>query len=126
MAQRKAKPRKDKAREERIMWEIVPDAHDSEERAMGWWSYLEDCLKFPFPARCIAKQASSPLKIGDEVQVIGLSSEGCEHDMLVTIRWGKDELAVPLAQLKPGKGVDAETCQAVEDWHYWLKQGYEF
>ena len=52
--------------------------------------------------------------------------EECEHEMFVMIRWEKEGRPVPLAQLKPGKGADAGTCQAVEDWHYWLKQGYEF
>jgi len=48
--------------------------------------------------------------------------EECEHEMFVMIRWEKEGRPVPLAQLKPGKGADAGTCQAVEDWHYWLKQ----
>ena len=116
---------KDKEREERIMWEIVVDAHDSDERAMGWWSYLEDCLKFPFLARCAVKRAASSLKVGDDVEVTGMSSENCEEDMFVMIRWGKEKLAVPLSQLKPGKDVDDATRQAVEDWLYWVKQGYE-
>ena len=30
--------------------EIVVDAYDSEEQAMGWYSYLEDNLQFPFQA----------------------------------------------------------------------------
>ena len=31
-----------------------------------------------------------------------------------------------LASLKPTKDVGQQTRQAVEDWHYWLKQGYCF
>ena len=37
---------KDDAREERIYMEAVVDAHDSEERAMGWYYYLEDKIMF--------------------------------------------------------------------------------
>ena len=37
---------------------------------------------------------------------------------------GRD-LAVPLAQLE-GIGVDEETQEAIEDWHYWVARGYEF
>ncbi|MDR1904010.1 MAG: calcium-binding protein [Treponema sp.] len=29
------------------MYEIIADAYDAEERAMGWQAYLEDTLKFP-------------------------------------------------------------------------------
>ena len=36
-----AKPTRDKEREQRITMEIIVDAHDSQERAMGWYCYLE-------------------------------------------------------------------------------------
>ena len=117
----------EKAREDRIENEIVVDAHDSEERAMGWYYYLEENLHVPFTSRCVAKRTTSPLKVGDEVTVVGMPPESeCDHDMFVMIRWEKDGLAVPLAQLKPAKDADDATRQAVEDWLYWVKQGYEF
>ena len=34
---KKAKPEKDEVREERIDMEIVVDAYDEDERAMGWY-----------------------------------------------------------------------------------------
>ncbi len=39
--------KKDKAREQRIEMEAVVDAYNSEERAMGWYYYLEGRLKVP-------------------------------------------------------------------------------
>ncbi len=51
--------------------------------------------------------------------------EECEHEMFVLIRWEKEGLAVPLAQLQPVVA-DARTVQAIEDWHYWVQQGYQF
>ena len=36
---RKIKPKREQTREERIETEIVVDAHDQEERAMGWYYY---------------------------------------------------------------------------------------
>ena len=39
-----------KARE-RIELEAVVDAYNESERAMGWYYYLEERLKFPFKAR---------------------------------------------------------------------------
>ena len=50
--------------------------------------------------------------------------DDCEHDMLVMIRWKQRQLAVPLMQLE-GIGVDEETQQAIEDWHYWVNRGYK-
>ena len=122
-----AKPKRDPKREQRIMMEIVVDAHDEQERAMGWYYYLQDQLQFPFTAVYIAKRPISPLRVKDEVEVIRMPGEDeCEHEMFVTIRWEKDGLAVPLAQLKPITAMDEETKQAVADWHYWVQMGYEF
>jgi hypothetical protein len=119
--------RKDKAREDRIVMEIVVDAYGPEERAMGWYCCLDETLSFPFTATCTGKRATSPLKKGDEVAVIGMAPEDdCRHEMFVMIRWEKDGLAVPLSQLKPGKNANAASRQAVEDWLYWVKMGYQF
>lgn len=123
----KNKPKRDEEREDRITMEIVVDAYDSAERAMGWYYSLEDLLSFPFTATCINKRAISPLQVKDEVEVIGMADvDECGHEMFVTIRWERDDLAVPLAQLKPTAETDEETMQGVEDWRYWVEMGYEF
>jgi Calcium binding len=121
------KPKRDEEREERIMMEIVVDAHDEEERSMGWYYYLEDKLNFPLLTRCINERATSPLRVGDEVEVIGMAPEDeCEREMFVETPWeNRRNLAVPLSQLKVVHGKE-ETQQAVEDWHYWVGMGYEF
>jgi hypothetical protein len=121
------KLKRDPEREQRIMMEIVVDAHDEQERAMGWYYYLQDQLQLPFTAVCIAKRPISPLRVKDEVEVIGMPGENeCEREIFVTIRWEKEALAVPLAQLKPIAATDEQTKQAVADWHYWVQMGYEF
>jgi hypothetical protein len=112
--------------EKRIDMEIVVDAYNEVERAMGWYYYLQDGLKFSFKARCIEKRASSPLKIGDVVDVIGLGKEDdCMHDMYVNIKWNKDVLSVPLSQLE-GIKLSKKNKQIMEDWRYWVKRGYQF
>ena len=118
--------RKDSVREDRILMEIVVDAHGSDERAMGWYCYLESTLNFPLTTRCTARRAISPLRVKDEVEVIGMApEEECHQEMFVMIRWEKDGLAVPLSQLKV-VDADERARQAVADWHYWVSQGYEF
>jgi len=120
------KPRRDLEQERRIALEIVVDAYDTHERAMGWYYYLEEQLKFPFMATCTAKRVISPPRVKEEVQVVGMPGEDeCEHEMFVTIRWERDGLAVPLAQLTPISATDKRTKQGVEDWRYWVKMGYE-
>lgn len=120
------KANKDEAREHRIIMEIVVDAYGPEEQAMGWYYYLEDTLSFPFFTKCIAKRAISPLKVGDEIDVIGMApEEECQNEMFVMMRWERNGLAVPLMQLEAFHG-DAKTLEAVEDWHYWVNRGYQF
>ena len=119
--------KKDPKRDERITMEITVDANGPEEQAMGWYYYLEDKLRFPFLTRCIAERAISPLRTGDEVEILGMAPEGeCQHEMFVETRWDKRNLAVPLGQVKPIAKTDAETQEAVADWHYWVARGYEF
>jgi hypothetical protein len=87
---------RDEEREQRITMEIVVDAYTPEEQAMGWYYSLEDRLHFPFVARCTAERAISPLRVGDEVDVVGMApEEECQHEMFVLIRWERRALAVP-------------------------------
>ena len=120
-----AQAKQNKQREQRIQQEIVVDAHDAQEQAMGWY-YLEEPLRFPFRAKCVGHRAISPLPKGQEVAVVGLApADECESEMFITVPWEKRTLAVPLAQLEPIQA-DIATQQAVGDWHYWVEQGYEF
>jgi hypothetical protein len=121
-----AKAKQDPRREQRIAMEVVVDAYDADERAMGWYSYLEDKLHFPFRAKCIAHRAISPLHQGEEIEVVDMApANECAREMFVTVHWQNRKLAVPLAQLEPVQ-TDKATQEAIQDWHYWLKQGYEF
>ena len=117
--------KRDNTREERITMEIIVDAYDSAEQAMGWYYYLDEKLKFPFLAKCVAERAVSPVRKGDEVQVVGMAPEDeCQHEMYVAMPREGRTLCVPLSQLK-GMKVDEETQEAIEDSHYWVAQGYE-
>lgn len=117
--------KENKIREDRITDEIIVDCYNEEEQAMGWYYYLEDNLDFPFTAKCIFKRQTSPLKIGEVVEVIEMATEDeCEHEMFVKICWQKRVLSVPLKQLE-GIKVNKETREAIGDWHYWVKRGCE-
>ena len=48
--------KEDKTRENRIEMEIIVDANDEEEQAMGWYYYLEDKGCFPFQRTGKAKR----------------------------------------------------------------------
>ena len=120
------RPKKDPVREDRIHNEVIADANGPEEQVMGWYYYLDDKIRFPFQARCIAGKVVSPLRKGETVEVKGMAPEdACSGEMLVLIRWQGRTMAVPLAQLT-GVGVDESTAEAIADWHYWVAQGYRF
>jgi hypothetical protein len=123
----KSNRERDEEIEERIMMEIVVDAYNEDERAMGWYYYIEGTVQFPFQATCIVHRPISPLKVKDKVEVIGMPGESeCECEVFVTIKYGDGTLAVPLAQLKPAPRTGKETKQAIDDWHYWVEMGYHF
>jgi hypothetical protein len=121
-----AKPKRDRLREKRIHNEVIVDAYGPEEQALGWYYFLEDKLRFPFPARCISAKVVSPLRKGETVEVLRMAPEdACAGDMLVLIRWQGRNVAVPLSQLV-AIDADESTIEAIGDWHYWLAQGYCF
>ena len=116
---------RDEEREERIHNEAIVDAYGPQEQAIGWYTYLEERLGFPFRATCIAERITSPLRTGEKVRVVRMAPEDeCEREMFIVIDWHGRALAVPLAQLA-GVAVDEETRQAIGDWHYWVGRGYE-
>lgn len=120
------KPKPNPAREDRIEQDIVVDAYGEEERAMGWYCYLENKLQFPFRAKCAVARKVSPLKKGEKVEVIGMAPEDdCMHTMMVLIRFADRTLGVPLDQLEAVTGGKAVR-EAMADWRYWCAMGYQF
>lgn len=115
----------DKEREARIAMEAVVDAYGEEERASGWYYYLEEKLAFPFRAKCISRQMISPLIVSDEVEVVAMELEESEHEMFVQVRWSERDFAVPFSQLYPIEP-DVQSQEAIEDWHYWVARNYIF
>ena len=119
---------RDDEREERILMEIVVDAYGMEERALGWYYYLDEKISFPFVAECFATDTRSPLIPGEQILVSQMANEGKwnqSQDMWVEITWNDRTFAVPLAQLKP-LDADNDTIEAINDWHYWKARGYLF
>ncbi len=113
----------DEAREDRIAMKIIVDAYEPEEQALGWYYYLENNVSVPFRAKCSVERVISPLRVDDEVEVVGMAPEDeCEHEMFVMTRWEQRDLAVPLAQLA-GIDIDDESRQALDDWSYWVERG---
>ena len=117
------RPRLNPLREDRIHNEAIVDA-SPEEQALGWYYYLRERIRFPFPAICAAANPRSPLRKNETATVLRMAPENaCEHDILVQIRWQNRKIAVPLSQLEPVAG-DESTQEAIKDWHYWVNRGH--
>ena len=94
------RPKRDPVREDRIHNEAIADANGPEEQVMGWHCYLDDKIRFPFQAKCMAVKVVSPLRKGETVEVLRMAPEdACSADMLVVIHWQDRTMAVPLSQL---------------------------
>jgi hypothetical protein len=116
----------DEAREDRISTEIIVDAYDTEERAMGWQAYLDDTLIFPFKAKCVKEIGISPLAKNEKITALKMADENpYGNTMFVIVEWQSRKLGVPLEQILPLDS-DDETLEAVKDWHYWVERGYRF
>ncbi|MEH2145240.1 calcium-binding protein [Nostoc sp.] len=117
-------------REDRIQTEIIVDAEDKEDRAMGWYYYLEEALNFPFLAKWTKKGRKSAATEEKPVEVLGMAPDDeCLKDMFVEVAYinGKDE-DVYSAKLSEIAAIDAdsETQEAIADWLYWIARGYKF
>jgi hypothetical protein len=120
------KIKENKLREDKITNEIIVDAYDSEERIMGWHTYLDDTLQFPFKAKCIKEIVISPLQKNEKITVLKMADmDSCGNNMFVIVEWQNRQFGVPLEQILPINS-DEETLEAVKDWQYWVERGYQF
>ncbi|MBE9049227.1 calcium-binding protein [Nostocales cyanobacterium LEGE 11386] len=121
---------RDENREHRIETEIIVDAEDKEERAMGWYYYLDDTLNVPFMATLKKKSRKTSTVEEKQVEVLGMAPDDeCLKDMFVEVVYpdGKDE-DVFSAKLSDIVAIDtdSDTKEAIADWHYWIARGYKF
>ncbi|MBU7584915.1 MAG: calcium-binding protein [Nostoc sp. TH1S01] len=121
---------RDETRENRIATEIIADAEDKEDRAMGWYYYLEEALNCPFMAKWAKKSRKTSTIEEKTVEVLGMAPDDeCLKDMYVEVADinGKDDdvYSAKLSDIKP-IDADGDTEQAIADWHYWLARGYKF
>ena len=70
----------DSDREYRIHDKAVVDAYGEEERAVGWYFYMDDKLHCPFNAKCITKRMISPLQEGKKVEIQGMAPEDVMYE----------------------------------------------
>jgi hypothetical protein len=118
----------DPIRENRIVYEIVVDAYDEAERAMGWYCHLQNKISFPFLG-IWKKTNKTGTIIAKEIEVLGMASEeDCESNMYVEVAYIGDKDDTFTAKLSDIEAInpDADTEEAIADWKYWVDMDYGF
>ena len=119
----------DPSREQRIDYEIVVDAYDEAERAMGWYCLLQDKISFPFLAKWKKTNKKTGAISEKEVEVIDMASaDDCESSMYVEVAYIGEKDDTFTAKLSDIEAInpDADSEEAIADWKYWVDMGYGF
>jgi hypothetical protein len=83
--------------------EIIVDAYNEEEQAMGWYYYLDNKLNFPFKAKWLTGGSTSK---SEDVEVLQMSpEEACQTEMFVEVLYkedtAEDVFSVALSDIEP-------------------------
>ena len=111
---------KDEEREHRILYEVIVDAYDDEEQAMGWYYYMAENLAFPIKAKVEMPMRGGKLEVKDIniVEIDPKSEEG--RAIRLGIVEGKSER---VQYLSPEHIVSLKTSdenlEIINDWLYW-------
>jgi len=122
---------KDQIRENRIKDQILADAYNSEERAIGWYEYLGSSINFPFSANWQQRNRETLDIQLKQVKVLGLAKTyECKRNMSVEVAYSddieeKDVFSVSLSKIE-AIDADEQTQEALADWQYWVERGYKF
>ena len=111
----------DPEREQRIDYEIVVDCYDEYEVAMGWFTYLDENLPFPFQATYHpdGENPRQVMVLALEYDEDDLESEPLAFDVEID---DDGETWALLEDITPPDSLP-DALRAVEDWRYWLARG---
>ena len=90
---------------------------------MGWYTYMQDELQFPFTATTMIKKRNGQYKKQD-IDVLDLAETDDTYfgnDMMLEVAYTEDIFIVPMTELTNIQA-DESTIQALEDWKYWKKK----
>ncbi len=110
-------------REQRIEDNVLVDAYDRYEVKMGWETYIEDNITFPFTAKVKIETKDNTKELVD-VEVIKFDEKSVFR-VQVCEKGSNKLFSVTLLSLRKIKA-DEETLQVIEDWKYWKDGGNNF
>lgn len=108
---------KDEEREHRIIYEVIVDAYDDEEQAMGWYYYMAENLVFPIKAK-----ANLPLRGGKieqkAVEIVEIDPKGRAIRLGITEGTSQRVQYISPEMLESIDTSD-ENLEILNDWLYW-------
>lgn len=107
--------------QDRIENEIIVDCYDEYEMSMGWYTYMQDSLGFPFKATAALKKTDGSTE-KKEVKIIALASdEGAflTKDFDLEMEHGAYLQKIEYSKLSDIKA-SAQTLEALEAWDAWV------
>ena len=114
---------KDTEREDRIMDEIIVDAHGDEEVFLSWYTYLQDILEFPFEAY-VRVENPKMLEMRTQVMVVKMAAmEYCSIHAIWLVAHVKHfdwYFNIPASEITNVQA-DEYVVEALADWKYWVK-----
>ncbi|GAB3543783.1 calcium-binding protein [Spirosoma fluminis] len=105
----------------RIDYEIIVDAYDEYEQSMGWFSFFEETLQFPFTATAQLKKRDGTTE-SKRVKVVGIASneeDFMTNDFNLDIEQGQYIRPIAYSALSD-LSASEETLEAFQIWNfYW-------
>ena len=110
----------DPTREHRILYEVIVDAYDEEEQAMGWYYYMADNLEFPIEAtvRFALKGGQSEVKPAQIVDVDSKSERGSAIRLGI-VEPGNERVQYISPEDIVRLDTTPENLEIINDWLYW-------
>lgn len=110
----------DKEREHRIHYEIIVDAYDDHEVAMGWYIHMNDNLKFPIKAKVKLRLRGGKT----EEKTVKIVEVDPKSETSLTLRLGITEGKSDRVQYISPEDIlsiqtTEENLEILNDWLYW-------
>jgi hypothetical protein len=112
--------KKDPARENRIINEVIVDCYDEIEEMMGWYYYMNDTLQFPVKAdvRLQVKGGGTEI-IAVEIVEIDPKSETGQAVRLGVVEAGSKRVQYVSPEAIVRLNTSAGNKEVINDWLYW-------
>ncbi len=112
-----------KQMQHKIDYGIIVDCYDEYEVGSGWYTFMEDTLKFPFMATAKLKKRDGSFE-EKKVKIVGLASDEedfMHNDFDLEMEMGEYVSPIAWSSLKNIKAAP-ETREALAIWNYWINK----